>query len=204
MCITIANGWRVVGGGEGYYRAVKGRTLLYVYIVVVDIWFWWWWWWRRRWRNVEGMRNDGRRNAVGRDDRYSRKGGGGVVKFKTPISVHYARARRNHIYVLTPAVGEVAASSAAGRRVRSTGSGGQASARRHGVTAETQRRTRARPATRRSNPRRDDGRRRRHRLRRPRMPPPRPRTMHTHSAAGRADRRAIRAIHRSVIGFTLD
>lgn len=74
---------------------------------------------------------------------------------------------------------------------------GQASARRHGVTAETQRRTRARPVTRRSNPRRDDGRRRRHRLRRPRMPPP-----HTHSTAERADRRAIRAIQRSVVGFT--
>jgi len=63
--------------------------------------------------------------------------------------VHYARARRNHIYVLTPAVGEAAASSVEGRRVRSAGSGGLASARRHGVTAETQRRTRARPATRR-------------------------------------------------------
>lgn len=149
------------------------------------------------------MRNDGRRSTAGRDDRCSRKRGGGVVKFKTPISVHYARARRNHIYVLTPAVGEAAAaSSVAGRRVRAAGSGGQASARRHGVTAETQRRTRARPATRRSNPRRDDGRRRRHRLRRPRMPPPWQRTTHTHSAAGRADRRAIRAIHRSVIGFT--
>lgn len=49
-------------------------------------------------------------------------GGGGigrVVKFKTPISVHYAWARRNHIYVLTPAVGDAAASDAAGRRVRS-------------------------------------------------------------------------------------
>jgi len=73
---------------------------------------------------------------------------------------------------------------------------GQASARRHGVTAETQRRTRARPATRRSNPRRDDGRRRRHRLRRPRILP-----THTHSTAGRADRRAIRAIQRSFVGF---
>jgi len=73
---------------------------------------------------VRGMRNDGRRSATGRDDRYWRKGGGGVVKFKTPISVHYARARRNHIYVLTPAVGEATAvSGVAGRGVRSAGSG---------------------------------------------------------------------------------
>lgn len=30
------------------------------------------------------------------------RGGEGVVKFKTPISVYYERVRRNHIYVLTP------------------------------------------------------------------------------------------------------
>jgi len=146
----VYNHRRRLAGDRGAEKNITAQLRderYYVYIVVVDVWWWWWWRW---WRDGEGMRNDGRRSTTGRDDRCSRKGGGGVVKFKTPISVHYARARRNHIYVLTPAVGEAAAaaSSVAGRRVRSAESGGQASARRHGVTAETQRRTRVRPAMR--------------------------------------------------------
>lgn len=84
-----------------------------------------------------------------------REGEGGVVGLKTPISVYYARARRNHIYVFAQSVGggsgACAGSTGARRTPRAAmasspgrdGSGGDTQARPPSATGRSCTHTRA-------------------------------------------------------------
>jgi len=89
-------------------------------------------------RNVAGDTVFGHGLAVGMvgPSECTRVRGADVVKFKTPISVYYAGARRNHIYyVLAQSVGGACAPPVRTVWLVRDGREGQANAERHGVVS---------------------------------------------------------------------